>query len=60
MGYRNYSVANGLIVDKLGNGDFTTIQAAINAATTGQTIFLRPGTYTENPVLKVELISLHS
>jgi hypothetical protein len=59
MGYRNYSVANGLIVDKLGNGDFTTIQAAINAATTGQTIFLRPGTYTENPVLKsgVDLVA---
>ena|ERR1700731_792327 len=52
MGYRNYSVANGLVVDKLGNGDFTTIQSAINSAVSGQTIFIRPGTYTENPVLK--------
>jgi hypothetical protein len=53
MGYRNYSVANGFIVDKLGNGDFTTIQSAVTAATSGDTIFIRPGTYTENVTLKV-------
>jgi hypothetical protein len=52
MGYRNYSVANGFTVDKLGNGDFTTIQAAITAAVSPQTIIIRPGTYTENPTLK--------
>lgn len=52
MGYRNYSVANGFTVDKLGNGDFTTIQAAITAAVSPQTIFIRPGTYTENPTMK--------
>jgi hypothetical protein len=51
MGYRNYSVANGLIVDKLGNGDFTTISAALAVAQSGQTIFVRPGTYIENPTL---------
>jgi|SRR5271156_441833 hypothetical protein len=51
MGYRNYSVANGFIVDKLGNGDFTTIGAALTAAVSGDTIFIRPGTYTENPTL---------
>jgi hypothetical protein len=52
MAYRNYSVANGFIVDKLGNGDFTTIGAALTAASSGDTIFIRPGTYTENPALK--------
>src|SRR5215469_17495644 len=52
MGYRDYSTAKGHIVDPNGFGDFTTITAAINAAVSGQTIFLRPGTYTENPTLK--------
>lgn len=52
MAYRNYSVANGFVVDKLGNGDFTTIGAAITAAKSGTTIFIRPGTYVENLTLK--------
>lgn len=53
MGYRDYSTAKGRIVDSTGHGDFSTIQAAINAASSGQTIFIRPGTYTENLTLKV-------
>lgn len=48
MGYRNYGPANGFIVSQDGNGDFITIGAALAAATSGQTIFLKPGTYTEN------------
>lgn len=52
MGYRDYSTAKGLIVDASGHGDFTTISSAITAASSGQTIFIRPGTYTENPTLK--------
>ncbi len=52
MGYRDYSTAKGHIVDATGHGDFSTIQAAINAAVSGQTIFIRPGTYTENLTLK--------
>jgi hypothetical protein len=41
------------IVDPLGfNGTHTTIAAAITSATTGDTIMLLPGTYTENPTLK--------
>ncbi len=36
----------------LNNGTQQTIQAAINAAVSGQTIFIRPGTYTENITLK--------
>lgn len=52
MGYRDYSTAKGHIVDSTGHGDFTTIAAALSAASSGQTIFIRPGTYTENPTLK--------
>lgn len=52
MGYRNYGPANGFIVSKDGNGDFTTIGAALTAATSGTTVFIKPGTYTENLALK--------
>ena len=51
MAYRNYSTAISHIVDPNGFGDFTTIGAALSAATAGSTIFIRPGTYTENPTL---------
>ena len=59
MSYRNYSTDSGFIVDPTGNGDFTTIQAAITAATLGKTIFIKPATYTENLTLKagVNLVS---
>lgn len=62
MAYRNYSTGVSHIVDPSGLGDFTTIQAAINAAVSGQTIFLRPGTYTENPVLKdgIDIVAFSS
>lgn len=41
------------IVDPLGfNGTHTTIASALTSATSGDTIFLLPGTYTENPTLK--------
>ena len=55
MAYRNYDTANGFIVDKTGNGDFTTISSAIAAASSGDTIFIRPGTYTENPNISSNL-----
>jgi len=48
MSYRTYSVGNGFVVDKFGNGDFTTIGAALTAAAAGSTIYINPGTYTEN------------
>lgn len=54
MGYRNYGPANGFIVDANGSyGDFTTIQAAITAAVSPTTVFIKPGTYVENLTLKV-------
>lgn len=34
-------------------GTYSTIQSAITAAVSGQDIFIRPGTYTENLTLKV-------
>lgn len=46
--HRMYSTALGRIVDKNGDGDFTTIAAATAAAVSGDTIFIRNGTYTEN------------
>lgn len=52
MGYRDYSTAKGRIVDSSGHGDFSTIASALTAASAGQTIFIRPGTYTENLTLK--------
>jgi hypothetical protein len=54
MAYRNYGPANGFIVDPNGFGDFKTIAAALSAASTSGfsgTIFLKPGTYTENNTL---------
>jgi hypothetical protein len=49
------------IVDPLGfNGTHTTIAAAITSASSGDTIYIMDGTYTENPTLKnqVNLVSL--
>lgn len=41
------------IVDPTANrGTHQTITAALAAASSGETIFIRPGTYTENPTLK--------
>jgi hypothetical protein len=37
-----------IVVDIHGGGDFTTIQAALNAAANGDTIEVWPGVYTEN------------
>lgn len=51
------------IVDPvLGQGTHTTIQAAINSASSGDDIFIRTGTYTESPVLKagVNLVAYES
>ena len=55
MAYRNYSTANGFIVDKSGNGDFTTISSALTAAPSGSVIFIRPGTYTESPTISTNV-----
>lgn len=52
MAYRNYSTAVAHIVDQNGHGDFTTIASALTAAVSGDTIFIREGSFTENLSLK--------
>jgi len=42
--------ATTIIVDQNGGGQFTTIQAAINAASSGDTVKVWPGTYSSEQV----------
>ncbi len=46
-----YGVAQLIVDQSPGYGNYTTIAAALAAAVSGQTIFIRPGTYTENLTL---------
>lgn len=48
----NYGVTSLIVDATAGNGNYTTIASALTAAVSGQTIFIRPGTYAENPTLK--------
>lgn len=48
----NYGVAKWIVDAQAGQGTHTTIQAAITAASSGDTIFIRAGTYTEDITLK--------
>jgi hypothetical protein len=41
-------------------GAYTTIQAALNAATSGDTIIVKPGTYDENPVILTPGLSIEA
>lgn len=47
-----FGCAKWIVSPNIWEGTHTTIQAAINAASSGDTIFLRPSTYAENPTLK--------
>lgn len=47
-----FGVARWIVDPVAGYGTQTTIQAAITAASSGQTVFIRPGTYTETLTLK--------
>lgn len=49
-----------LYVDTEGNGNYTTIQDAVNNATSGDTIIVYPGTYTENVNVNVSNLSILS
>ncbi len=44
--------ASIIVAPVAGQGNYTTIAAAITAASSGQTILIKPGTYTENLTLK--------
>lgn len=51
-----------IVSPTLSNGTHTTIQGAINSASSGDTVYVRDGTYTENVTLKngVNIVSLSS
>lgn len=51
-GDNNFGTAKWIVDATAGQGTHTTIAAALTAASSGQTIFIRPGTYTENLTLK--------
>lgn len=61
-GDNKFGVAQWIVDPTAGLGTHTTIQAAINSASSGQTIVVRPGTYTENLTLKagVNIVGLDS
>jgi len=48
----NYGTAKFIVTSSAANGTHTTIASALAVATSGDTIFIRPGTYTENLTLK--------
>jgi len=54
------SVPSTLYVDAEGNGNYTTIQAAVNNSSSGDIILVYPGTYTENVNVSVANISILS
>lgn len=47
-----YGTARWIVSGIAGQGTHTTISSAISDASSGDTIFIRPGTYTEDPGLK--------
>lgn len=51
-GDNNFGVAKWIVDSIAGHGTHTTIASAITSASSGDTIFIRPGTYTENLTLK--------
>lgn len=48
----NFATAKWIVDATAGRGTHTTIASALASASSGDTIFIRPGTYTENPTLK--------
>lgn len=58
-GTNNFGTAKWIVDPVPGQGTHTTISSALASASSGENIFIRPGTYIENPVLKaaVNLIS---
>ena len=48
----NYGPAKFIVSANVYEGTHTTIAAALTSASSGDTIFIRPGTYTENLTLK--------
>ncbi len=53
-------VIGGKTYELVGAGGFATIQAAVNAASTGDTILIAPGTYDENVTVNVPDLTIES
>jgi hypothetical protein len=47
-----YGFTKYVVSSNIGQGNFTSIQAAINAASSGNTVFIADGSYSENVTLK--------
>src|SRR6185503_17737268 len=47
-----FTTAKWIVSSDITQGTHTTIAAALTSASSGDTIFIRPGTYTENLTLK--------
>ena len=54
-GSRLLAADGAIVVDQSGNGDFTTISAAVEAAVAGDTILVRPGTYEESVAIDKDI-----
>jgi len=52
LGSNTFGTAKWIVSPTASNGTHTTIGSAITSASSGDTIFIRPGTYTENITLK--------
>ncbi len=49
-----------ILVDNDGPADYSTIQAAVDNASSGDTIIVKPGTYTENILVNVPGLTIRS
>ncbi|MEN6512256.1 MAG: hypothetical protein ABFD00_10570 [Chloroherpetonaceae bacterium] len=52
MAHRSFSPSKWIVDPLPGVGTHTTLTSALSSAVSGDTIFMHPGTYTEDPTLK--------
>lgn len=55
LSINNYGSSKFIVSASAANGTHTTIAAALTSASSGDTIFIRPGTYTEDLTLKANV-----
>ncbi|MGD9118576.1 MAG: NosD domain-containing protein, partial [Dehalococcoidia bacterium] len=55
-----FAAGNTWYVDDDGGADYTTIQAAVDAAAEGDTIIVKDGTYTENVEIMTDSLTIQS